>query len=345
MANYIVIGGDQKEYGPITADGVRQWIAESRLNRQSLIKVEGEPDFRPLGAFPEFAADLLTGDAIPKIQPAASGAATGAMPLDYDLDLGGCVTRGWALVKKNFGVFLVSLLVLALVAFAFFGTLGLMVSIIVPKHLMTVPAFKVVFNLILSAVSALIMGPLAGGLYLVYIKSVRGAQANVGDLFAGFQKSFPQLFLGYMVVVLATGLCMAPFNYVSTSKLEPLLAQIQSASPAQIQSVLPEFCSALFSTLPILLICMIPVTYLSVNWMFSLPLIIDKELDFWTAMKTSWKMVHKHWWHVFGLVVITGLLNIAGICLCCVGLLLTIPVGLAALMFAYETIFSEGPAA
>jgi uncharacterized membrane protein len=89
---------------------------------------------------------------------------------------------------------------------------------------------------------------------------------------------------------------------------------------------------------------MIPVTYLSVSWLFTQALIIDKQMDFRTAMKTSWKMVHKHWWHVFGLVVVTGLLNVAGMCACCIGVLFTIPIGIAALMFAYETIFSEGQA-
>ena len=52
MANYIIIGGDQKEYGPITADDVRQWIAEGRLNEQSLMKAESDAEFRPLGNFP-----------------------------------------------------------------------------------------------------------------------------------------------------------------------------------------------------------------------------------------------------------------------------------------------------
>ena len=34
MANYTIIGGDTKEYGPISADDVRQWISEGRLNAQ-----------------------------------------------------------------------------------------------------------------------------------------------------------------------------------------------------------------------------------------------------------------------------------------------------------------------
>ena len=55
MATYTIIGGDQKEYGPVTADDVRQWIAESRLNEKSLVKAESDAEFRALEKFPEFA--------------------------------------------------------------------------------------------------------------------------------------------------------------------------------------------------------------------------------------------------------------------------------------------------
>ena len=93
------------------------------------------------------------------------------------------------------------------------------------------------------------------------------------------------------------------------------------------------------SALPISFICAIPVTYLSVCWKFTLPLIIDQQMDFITAMKTSWRMENKHWFVVFGLVLLVGLLNIVGVMVCCAGLLFTYPIGLAALMIAYETIF------
>ena len=89
----------------------------------------------------------------------------------------------------------------------------------------------------------------------------------------------------------------------------------------------------------VLLVCMIPVTYLSVCWRFTLPLIIDRQMEFWPAMKTSFKMVNKHWWQVFGLLLLIELVNLAGLLACCVGVIFTIPVGFAALMYAYETIF------
>ena len=59
------------------------------------------------------------------------------------------------------------------------------------------------------------------------------------------------------------------------------------------------------------------------------------------AMKLSWKKVNQHWWQIFGLIILIGLLNVAGLLACCVGVLFTLPVGFAALMIAYETIFGE----
>jgi hypothetical protein len=65
MAIYTIIGGDQKEYGSVTADDLRKWIADGRLNAQSLAKEENDTEWRPLSAFPEFADVLATGSAPP----------------------------------------------------------------------------------------------------------------------------------------------------------------------------------------------------------------------------------------------------------------------------------------
>ncbi|MGO8763967.1 MAG: hypothetical protein ACLQSR_02390 [Limisphaerales bacterium] len=64
---YTIIGGDGKEYGPISADDVRKWISESRLNAQSQAKSESDAAFRPLSTFPEFADAF----AVPSLQSAA----------------------------------------------------------------------------------------------------------------------------------------------------------------------------------------------------------------------------------------------------------------------------------
>jgi hypothetical protein len=55
---YSIIGGDGKQYGPISDAEMRKWISEGRLNADSLAKGESDSEFRPLSAFPEFAALL-----------------------------------------------------------------------------------------------------------------------------------------------------------------------------------------------------------------------------------------------------------------------------------------------
>ena len=58
MANYFIIGGDGKQYGPITTDDLLKWIAEGRLSAESRAKEETDTEWRALATFPEFAVAL-----------------------------------------------------------------------------------------------------------------------------------------------------------------------------------------------------------------------------------------------------------------------------------------------
>ncbi len=70
---YYIQGADQKEYGPVSADQLRQWISENRLNRFSPARADGESLWKTLGDFPEFA-EVLVGAA-----PTASEAPASAL--------------------------------------------------------------------------------------------------------------------------------------------------------------------------------------------------------------------------------------------------------------------------
>ncbi len=67
----------------------------------------------------------------------------------------------------------------------------------------------------------------------------------------------------------------------------------------------------------------LPGIYLSIAYIFTVPLIVDKGLDVWEAMELSRKTVTKHWFKVFGLM-----------------LLLTIMMGLGALAFGIGLIWA-----
>lgn len=83
MANYTIIGGDGKQYGPITGDDVRNWISEGRLNAQSLAKADSDAEFRALATFPEFAGVFGAGaqsvGTPPPLSPAGVGGREAAL--------------------------------------------------------------------------------------------------------------------------------------------------------------------------------------------------------------------------------------------------------------------------
>ncbi len=294
---YTIIGADGNQYGPITAENVRGWIAEGRLNAQSMAKAEQETEFRPLSAFAEFA-DAFAPQAP---QPAAPGLA-GPTPWpegDYHLAVGDCIARGWELVKKNFwptvGVtFLVMLAIAAMNQIIGLFTRPAMTEMFRQHHASAGGIFILVSASILGAPIYVV---LIAGLFRYFLNLIRGQSATVGDAFSGFGPSLGQLVL---------------------------LGWVQAAL------VLTGF-AFLF----------IPGLYLSVAWYFATALVIDKGMGFWEAMELSRKMVSKHWFVVFGFLIVYGLLIAVGVIACLIGIVVTMPIAIAALMYGYESVFSN----
>jgi hypothetical protein len=69
---YKILGTDNKEYGPVTADQVRQWIAERRLHAQSLAQTDAAPSWKPLSSYPEFISALASAPPPPTLAGAGA---------------------------------------------------------------------------------------------------------------------------------------------------------------------------------------------------------------------------------------------------------------------------------
>jgi hypothetical protein len=93
------------------------------------------------------------------------------------------------------------------------------------------------------------------------------------------------------------------------------------------------------------MLCILPGIYLAVAYVFALPLVIDKKMEFWPAMEVSRQVVHRHWWSIFALVIVLWIIACVGFLACFVGALVSIPVASAALMYAYEDLFGPEGAA
>lgn len=98
---YRIVGADQREYGPVTAEQVRQWIQEGRANGATIVRFE-QNAWKPLSTFPEFAADLASSPVVGQpgsqfsVSPPLYGASGG--PRNHPLAVAGLILSCMALV-------------------------------------------------------------------------------------------------------------------------------------------------------------------------------------------------------------------------------------------------------
>jgi hypothetical protein len=237
---YKIIGGDQKEYGPVSADELRRWISEGRLNGQSRIRAEAQTDWQPLSSFPEFA-DALQAQIPASFAGAPGGSSAPAtseeiLAREPHVEIGRCLSQSGKLLSSNFGL---------LYGATFLAWLPLLVQVI--------PLAGPFLFLLLN-------GVFYGGLYLVFLRRIRGQPATVADAYSGFRSGFAQLLLVGLLTSLLTGLGMC--------------------------------C------------CILPGVYLLVAWTFSIPLVADRGLEFWSSMELSRKVVTRIWFPMFGLLIV-----------------------------------------
>lgn len=141
-----------------------------------------------------------------------------------------------------------------------------------------------------------------------------------------------------------TGVCMGGLYFLLLKLIRGERAQFGDAfagfSLAFLQLFLAGLVSGLLTFIGVLF-CLVPGIYLGVAWMFALPLVIDKKLDFWPAMELSRKVVSRHWWLLFGLLLVNCLVILLGFIACFIGVFVAQPVAFGALVYAYEDIFGR----
>lgn len=77
---YKIIGADQKDYGPITAEQMAEWISQGRANQGTMAMVDGGTGWKPLAQFPEFAAALAAKNPPPALSYASTSPVAGSIP-------------------------------------------------------------------------------------------------------------------------------------------------------------------------------------------------------------------------------------------------------------------------
>jgi hypothetical protein len=58
LAQYKIIGADQMEYGPVSAEQIRLWVTERRVDSETKLQAEGGGEWKRVADVPELAAAL-----------------------------------------------------------------------------------------------------------------------------------------------------------------------------------------------------------------------------------------------------------------------------------------------
>ena len=91
MANYSIIGGDGKEYGPVPAAELQKWLAAGRAGAQTQVRAEGATEWMPLSQVPELAgAPKKTPPPLPARLPPEAGKLSIMAVLSLVLGILGC---------------------------------------------------------------------------------------------------------------------------------------------------------------------------------------------------------------------------------------------------------------
>ena len=84
--------------------------------------------------------------------------------------------------------------------------------------------------------------------------------------------------------------------------------------------------------------CIIPGLVIAAMYKFTYLFIVDKRMDFWPAMEASHAVVKNDYFGFTMFLLLAVLVNILGALCCIVGLLVTVPVTIAAITIAYKEI-------
>jgi len=82
--------------------------------------------------------------------------------------------------------------------------------------------------------------------------------------------------------------------------------------------------------------CIIPGLIVTAIYIFTPIFILEKDMDFWMAMEASRKVVSEYIFEMTVFVLVLGIILFIGFLLCGVGVLVALPVVMAATAFAYD---------
>jgi hypothetical protein len=190
-------------------------------------------------------------------------------------------------------------------------------------------AITLVGLLIGGASLYILVGAMISGIFYCYLQKIDGNPVLFDGLWKGFQWWVPGLIATIVIMVpmiIVYGLIYIPF----------IAAAVMGSKLSQ-----EEMLGLLFGAFAVDFFFIIFMVCFHTLLMFTFPLIVDRNLGVFDAMKTSAKAVWKNLGGIAGLYGVAFVLSLAGALACGVGTYFVIPIIMAGTTVAYRKIFPK----
>lgn len=220
-----------------------------------------------------------------------------------------CLREGWGLIREEYWLFLGITFV------------GLFIGGLAPMYLL--------------------LGPAMCGIHLCLLHRERDLPVRFEMLFDGFNY-FVQSLIAALIIMTPTLFFafMAYFAFYAIM-FGGLILMVPPPAPGQQPPPDPEIGIALLSGGSVVMfVCLAIVAVIQSLTIFVYPLIVDKELHGFEAVKLSCRAVLANRGGLFGLVLLRLLIDLTASLFCCVGSILVLPLDLAMVAIAYRQVFA-----
>jgi len=307
MQWYYAVGSERR--GPVETATFNRLVASGTIQPDTLVWRTGMAEWQAWSEVAPLVADVVDAVDVTPEEPQAETPRPKQTPdenLDDDLpmealwerirargyhtEVGGCLSRGLAVMKLNY--------------MEAVGTALLFAVLIVLSQ--SLPVMKWIAGIIL-------VPQLTAGIWWYFLRRIRGLNAEVGNLFAGFKDNFTQLaLLGLIQSVL-----LLPLNMMTNA--------IESGPMAQD----PRIAMAMFGYMLVML-------YVMIRWQFANIIVMDRGYGAVEALKLSWRIVGLRFWTLLGLTLILSCVMLLGMLALIIGLIFVLPLMFATLTRPYE---------
>ncbi len=198
---------------------------------------------------------------------------------------------------------------------------------IIGPHYWILFAISIVGAFVAGMTMYILLGAATCGIFYCFFHVIDGNQPEFEGLMKGFKYFKPSL--PVMIVIVVPMIAVFSLIYI------PFI--ISSVMGSKMSD--DELVSMLMGTMAVELVVATIMVCLHTLLMFSFPLIVDRNLSGWPAMKLSARAVWNNKSGVAGLWAMSFVICLAGYLLLCVGIYFAIPVIIAGNIVAYRKVF------